>query len=106
LTIRIYCGILILGDTVELTLGENRNIYIVVSSASNLAFTIESAYYTVFSAVDESVVASGVASIEDYTVYATWQPSVTGIYVVDFNYVIGDESITSRQVVHVRETLS
>jgi len=34
-----------------------------------------------------------------------WQPSEVGLFVVDFDYIIGAEIFTSRQIIEVKETM-
>jgi len=86
-------------------LGENKYITSTVSSEFGTDFTIDSASYVVYDQADASVVASGVALIDEHNLYFIWQPSAAGIYVADINYIIGTEEFSSRQVVEVWETL-
>jgi len=84
------------------TIGEKRYAYAVVSSAP---LTISGVTYTIYDTEDESVVASGVGGVQDQTVHCLWQPDEIGVYVIDFDYVVGQETFTSRQVVEVKETI-
>lgn len=86
-------------------LGDRRNIYTVVSAALGPDPTISNATYEVFDVADESVVASGVASISSLIVYFLWEPSITGIYVARIYYDILDEQFTSNQIIEVREII-
>lgn len=87
-------------------IGENRYVYTYVYTAAGDTLTISSANYTVYDTSDESTIASGVATIQNQYIYSLWAPTETGIYVVDFDYVIGSETFTARQVIEARETLS
>lgn len=87
------------------TIGEKRYAYAIVSSASGVPVTISGANYTVYDTSDESVVVSGVAGIQEQTLYCLWQPDESGVFVVDFDYIVGYETFTARQVVEVRETI-
>lgn len=84
-------------------LGEKRYAYSEVISSTPV--TISSATYSIFDVEDESTVASGVASISSQIVYCLWQPTEVGTYVVDFDYVVGEQTFTSRQVIEVKETM-
>ncbi len=85
-------------------LGETRYVLIVVSLSTGA--TITSAVYTIYSCADESIADSGAASISGSTLSsALWTPSIVGFYVVDFDYVVGLETFTSRQVIEVKETI-
>ena len=84
-------------------IGEKRYAYTAIIGGESLI--ISSADYTIYDTSDENVVASGVAGINGQVIYCLWQPDEVGIYVVDFDYKIGQETFTSRQIVEVRETL-
>lgn len=86
-------------------LGEARYVYTTVSSNSGTP-TISSATYSMCEIYDEdTIVASGVASIQDTTVYYLWQPSEAGIYRARINYIVGYETFASEQIIEVRETM-
>lgn len=86
-------------------LGEKRYAYTTVSSAIDEDFTITSATYTVYDCSDESVVITGTASISNHTIYAVWEPTEVGVFVMDFKYTIGIEEFKSRQIIEVKETM-
>ena len=86
-------------------LGDRRNIYTVISAAIGPDPTISNATYEVFDTEDESVVASGVASISDLVIYFLWEPEETGLYVARIYYDILDEEFTSNEIVEVREII-
>jgi len=86
-------------------LGEKRDVSAVVSVAIGADPVISSATYEVFDTSDESIVASGSASVSNLIVYFLWQPSDVGNYVARIYYNILDEKYTSSQVIEVRETL-
>ena len=86
-------------------LGANRYVFTQVYTESGEDLTINSSTYSIYDTSDESIVASGLATVQDQIIFCLWEPSEIGIYVVDFDYVIGDETFTSRQVVEVTETL-
>jgi len=88
-----------------LYLGEKSYVYAEVSAATGVTFTISSVKYTIYKCSDDSVVDSGVGGVSDHLVYALWEPSETGLFVVDFDYVVGSETRTSRQVVEVTKTI-
>ncbi len=88
-------------------LGEKRYVYITVSEASGGSFTIASSTYTVYNTSDESVVTSGTASVDNDTHMCSflWQPETAGVFVAQFNYVIGLVEMSGRQVIEVKETM-
>lgn len=86
-------------------LGAERYVYTTVSSAGGEAFTISTATYEVFDASDESVVASGAATVQDATIFFLWEPVEVGVFVARFNYFIGSEDFYSSQVIEVKETM-
>ena len=85
-------------------IGETKYAYSLVSAATGTP-VISSGVYTIYDIEDESIVASGIAGISGTTLYCLWTPEESGIYVVDFDYVVGQETHTSRQVVEVKETM-
>ena len=87
-------------------LGETRYVYSVVSSATSTPFTISGATYKVYDTADpETVLASGMASIDVATMYALWTPSAESLYLFEFTYNIGSEILTSTQVIEVKEIM-
>lgn len=86
-------------------LGEKRYISIIVSEAYGEDFSITSATYTVFDVESEEVVVSGVATVDDHACYTLWQPDEVGVYIAQFDYIIGLVQGSSRQVFEVRETM-
>lgn len=85
--------------------GETRYASSVVSSLIGASFVIDSATYSIIDTSDDSVVASGVANVNSHTIYILWTPAEVGTFVVDFSYIIGVETFSSRQVIDIRETL-
>lgn len=88
-----------------LYLGETSFVYTEVSSIAGAIFTISSSTYTIYDCSDDSIVVTGNALINDHIVYALWTPIKIGTYVVNFDYVVGSETRTSRQVIEITETL-
>jgi hypothetical protein len=87
-------------------LGEKRYAYVEASSiTTGVSFTITSSDYIIYNTSDESVVASGVASIQDHIIYTLWQPSNAGVFVIKFSYIIGSETYSNEQVIEVKETV-
>jgi hypothetical protein len=84
-------------------LGEKRYVYTQITAS--VPVLISGVSYEIFDISDESVVASGVASISNQIVYCLWQPEEVGVYVTQFDYIIGEESFTSSQVIEVKETI-
>lgn len=85
-------------------IGETRNVYVSVSSTTG-SITISSATYTIYDTSDNSIVDSGEAGITSQVLYCSWTPTEVGNFVVDFDYTVGSETHTSRQVIEVKETM-
>ena len=85
-------------------LGETRYVYTSVT-ASTGTITITSATYQVIDVDDEEVVASGAATVNDSTIYCKWTPTEVGTFLVQFDYLIGEETFKSSQVIEVKETM-
>ena len=86
-------------------LGEKKNVYAQVSAALGTDPVISDATYEVFDSSDETVVASGSASVSDLIVYFLWEPTEVGVYVARIKYTIVDEDYYSDQVLDVKETM-
>jgi len=87
------------------TLGEKRNAYTVISASIGDEPVISSASYEVLDIYNDSIVVSGTAIVHNQILYFLWEPQNSGTYVARINYVVGEESYKSDQVIEVKETM-